>query len=573
MYYKHIAMVIIPAGVNRIMRLLALMLLLVSSLSFAQTPKQEGSQQVVANPKVEQLQQLNNEISSLQKEQEGAVKDGSSAADVIGLQILNKNDERRDILASLISEKDSDKKQLLKEVNHQVVVINQFSTFLDEKLKRDQEKLDDAKDADKLIALKKLAETRQYSTLILNEEWQNYQWLEKLDKPAPKAVKELTSKVEHRLEFISASLNFDSQALDLASKQLKSATESEKSALQMSQILAQRQVDNDTENLKQLIEIADKVGIDTAKYKKQLFEQTGNVTDDLLNSKVIWSIASGWTTDLKDWLFDNLPQMLFKVFVFVLIIFAFKTLKNIVRKMVKRAVSAKNLKMSMLMQEFFISMSGKAVFAIGILIALSQVGLNLAPILTGFGVAGIIVGFALQDTLSNFAAGMMLLIYRPFDVGDLVEAGGITGKVSHMSLVNTTIKTFSNEMLMIPNSKIWGDIIKNVTHEKVRRVDMVFGIGYGDDIEKTERVLNEIVSEHPAVLRSPEPTIKLHTLNSSSVDFIVRPWVKTDDYWDVYWDITREVKMRFDQENISIPFPQQDVHLHMVEKALEAKDA
>ncbi|PSV28283.1 MULTISPECIES: mechanosensitive ion channel family protein [unclassified Photobacterium] len=550
------------------MRFLVLILLLVSSLSFAES-KTDTSKQTV-NPKVEQLLQLNSEIVTLSKETTTLT---GSSLDVVRLQILNKNNELRDILASMIKSNDVDKKLLLTQVDKQVVFVREANKFLDEKLTRDQEVLDKAKDADKLVALKTIAETRQFSTSILKEEWQNYQWLEKLGKPAPQAVKELTDKIEHRLAFTSTSLTFDSQALDVANKQLKSASESEKSTLQLSQILAQRQVDNDTTNLENLIEIADTVGIDTAEYKKQLFEQTGNVTDDLLNSKVIWSIASGWTTDLKDWLLSNLPQMLFKVFIFVLIIFAFKTLKNIVRKMVKRAVSTKNLNMSILMQEFFISMSGKAVFAIGLLIALSQIGLNLAPILTGFGVAGIIVGFALQDTLSNFAAGMMLLIYRPFDVGDLVEAGGITGKVSHMSLVNTTIKTFSNEMLMIPNSKIWGDIIKNVTHEKVRRVDMIFGIGYSDDIEKTERVLNDIVSEHPAVLRSPEPTIKLHTLNSSSVDFIVRPWVKTDDYWDVYWDITREVKMRFDRENISIPFPQQDVHLHMVEKAIESKKA
>lgn len=557
-----------PVGVNRIMRFLVLILLLMSSLSFAES-KTDTSKQTV-NPKVEQLLQLNSEIVTLSKETTTLT---GSSLDVVRLQILNKNNELRDILASMIKSNDVDKKLLLTQVDKQVVFVREANKFLDEKLTRDQEVLDKAKDADKLVALKTIAETRQFSTSILKEEWQNYQWLEKLGKPAPQAVKELTDKIEHRLAFTSTSLTFDSQALDVANKQLKSASESEKSTLQLSQILAQRQVDNDTTNLENLIEIADTVGIDTAEYKKQLFEQTGNVTDDLLNSKVIWSIASGWTTDLKDWLLSNLPQMLFKVFIFVLIIFAFKTLKNIVRKMVKRAVSTKNLNMSILMQEFFISMSGKAVFAIGLLIALSQIGLNLAPILTGFGVAGIIVGFALQDTLSNFAAGMMLLIYRPFDVGDLVEAGGITGKVSHMSLVNTTIKTFSNEMLMIPNSKIWGDIIKNVTHEKVRRVDMIFGIGYSDDIEKTERVLNDIVSEHPAVLRSPEPTIKLHTLNSSSVDFIVRPWVKTDDYWDVYWDITREVKMRFDRENISIPFPQQDVHLHMVEKAIESKKA
>lgn len=557
-----------PVGVNRIMRFLVLILLLMSSLSFAES-KTDTSKQTV-NPKVEQLLQLNSEIVTLSKETTTLT---GSSLDVVRLQILNKNNELRDILASMIKSNDVDKKLLLTQVDKQVVFVREANKFLDEKLTRDQEVLDKAKDADKLVALKTIAETRQFSTSILKEEWQNYQWLEKLGKPAPQAVKELTDKIEHRLAFTSTSLTFDSQALDVANKQLKSASESEKSTLQLSQILAQRQVDNDTTNLENLIEIADTVGIDTAEYKKQLFEQTGNVTDDLLNSKVIWSIASGWTTDLKDWLLSNLPQMLFKVFIFVLIIFAFKTLKNIVRKMVKRAVSTKNLNMSILMQEFFISMSGKAVFAIGLLIALSQIGLNLAPILTGFGVAGIIVGFALQDTLSNFAAGMMLLIYRPFDVGDLVEAGGITGKVSHMSLVNTTIKTFSNEMLMIPNSKIWGDIIKNVTHEKVRRVDMIFGIGYSDDIEKTERVLNDIVSEHPAVLRSPEPTIKLHTLNSSSVDFIVRPWVKTDDYWDVYWDITREVKMRFDREGISIPFPQQDVHLHMVEKAIESKKA
>lgn len=557
-----------PVGVNRIMRFLVLILLLVSSLSFAES--KADAPKLTAPPQVEQLLQLSSEISSLIDESEKAK---GSSKDVVRSQILNKNDEVRDILASLIAKKNSDKKLLLEQVNKQVIFVKRANKYLDEKSIIDQDALDKAKDADKLVALKSLEETRNFSTMIIRQEWQNYQWLEKLGAPSPQAVKDLTSKVEHRLEFMSASLIFDSEALELAKKQLKSGTEGETGSLQLTQVLTERLVESDTETLEQLIDVADQIGIDTAEFKKVLFEQTGNVTNDLLNSKVIWSIASGWTTDFKDWLLANLPQLIFKVFIFVVIIFAFRTLKNIVRKMVKKAVSAKNLKMTMLMQEFFISMSGKIVFGIGLLIALSQIGLNLAPVLTGFGVAGIIVGFALQDTLANFAAGVMLLIYRPFDVGDLVEAGGITGKVSHMSLVNTTIKTFTNEMLMIPNGKIWGDIIKNVTHEKVRRVDMVFGIGYSDDVEKAENVLNEIVAEHPSVLRSPEPTVKLHTLNSSSVDFVVRPWAKTDDYWDVYWDITREVKMRFDREGISIPFPQQDVHLHMVEKAIESNKA
>ena len=130
-----------------------------------------------------------------------------------------------------------------------------------------------------------------------------------------------------------------------------------------------------------------------------------------------------------------------------------------------------------------------------------------------------------------------------------------------MSLVSTTIATFDNQTLVVPNSKIWGDVIKNVTAQKVRRVDLEFGIGYSDDIEHAERVLEDILDNNEMVLKKPEPMIKLHALADSSVNFAVRPWVKTDDYWDVYWDITREVKMRFDREGISIPFPQRDVHM------------
>ena len=131
-----------------------------------------------------------------------------------------------------------------------------------------------------------------------------------------------------------------------------------------------------------------------------------------------------------------------------------------------------------------------------------------------------------------------------------------------MNLVSTTIVTFDNQTLVVPNSRIWGDVIKNVTAQKVRRVDLVFGIGYDDDIEHAERVLHEIVLANEKVLKKPEPNIRLHTLADSSVNFVVRPWTKTDDYWDVYWEITREVKVRFDREGISIPFPQRDVHLY-----------
>ncbi|WP_036817830.1 mechanosensitive ion channel family protein, partial [Photobacterium sanctipauli] len=401
---------------------------------------------------------------------------------------------------------------------------------------------------------------------MLGEQWVNFKWLQILEVPNPEQSEALVADIQERLDFVSAMLSFDSQQESALASQQKSAAEGEKANLQLQHILAQRKVASDIEALQFLVDLGGQMGIDTTRYTKQLFETTGNLTNELLDLKVIWAIVSGWFGDVRGWLSENTPQILFKVFIFLVIIFIFRILKKITRTMVTRAVSSPTLRMSQLMKDFFISISGNIVLCIGILIALSQIGLNLTPILTGFGVAGVIVGFALQDTLSNFASGMMLLIYRPFDVDDFVEAGGTSGKVSHMSLVSTTIKTFDNQILIVPNSKIWGDTIKNITHERVRRVDMVFGIGYGDDIKLTERVLNDIVADHPMTLRAPEPTIKLHTLNSSSVDFIVRPWVKTEDYWDVYWDITREVKMRFDREGISIPFPQQDVHLHMVDK-------
>jgi len=208
------------------------------------------------------------------------------------------------------------------------------------------------------------------------------------------------------------------------------------------------------------------------------------------------------------------------------------------------------------------SVTSKLIMLLGILIALSQLGIQIAPLLAGVGVAGFIVGFALQETLSNFASGLMILVYRPFDVGDVVEAGGVSGKVSSMSLVSTTINTFDNQKLIVPNNKIWGDVIRNKTAETTRRVDMVFGISYADDIDRAEELLGEIVESHELILKDPEPMIRLHNLGDSSVDFVVRPWTKTDNYWTVFWDITRTVKKRFDQEGVSIPFPQRDVHIY-----------
>lgn len=229
---------------------------------------------------------------------------------------------------------------------------------------------------------------------------------------------------------------------------------------------------------------------------------------------------------------------------------------------IDKALNASTFSLSTLAHRMIVSISSKLIILFGILVALSRWGISLGPLLTGLGIAGFIVGFALQDTLGNFASGLMILLYRPYDVDDLIDVGGIFGKVEKMSLVSTSLLTLDNQLFVVPNSKIWGDVIKNVTSQELRRIDMVFSIFYSDNIQKAETILKDILGSHDLILDSPEPVVRLHTLGESSVDFIVRPWVNVNNYRDVYWDVTRAVKLRFDEEGISIPFPQRDVHIY-----------
>ncbi|ELB2803614.1 mechanosensitive ion channel domain-containing protein [Vibrio alginolyticus] len=509
------------------------------------------------------IDNLNREIVDLSQSLSQASGD---ERDALQLQLFQKNEELRSQLASAIERETISRDKLILLVKKQEQYSEDATNYLSEKIKKVVEDLNKAKDEEKLALVNDYRELQRYLDVSFDSSWQNLAWLKELGAQNERAEAELKDKIDKRMRLLSASIEYLSQQSEIIGSQLSSSPESEKASLQLSQLITKQRLNIATESLRNLISIGDKVGLETSEYKRQIFEVTGNITHDLLNTKVVWSILSHWSNSALDWFAENAPQHIFQLFVFALILLIARGLAKLTRKVVRSAVASKNLKLSHLMQDFFISMSGKFVWVIGIMVGLSQLGLNLAPILTGFGIAGVIIGFALQDTLSNFAAGMMLLIYRPFDVGDFVYAGGVDGKVSHMSLVNTTIRTFDNQIIIVPNSKIWGDVIKNVTHERIRRVDMVFGIGYADDLLKAESVLSDIITSHPSVLRTPEPMIKVHTLNTSSVDFIVRPWVKTDDYWDVYWDVTKEVKLRFDREGISIPFPQQDVHLHMVEK-------
>lgn len=331
--------------------------------------------------------------------------------------------------------------------------------------------------------------------------------------------------------------------------------------LQAKVAIAERRVQATAAALERIVTMMSEMDMDTSEFQEQLLTATGAITTDIFNFKVIGKLLSRWGQAIIDVVADDGPTFAFRLVVFLVIIYAFRKLADLGQKLVRRGLAKSTVQLSQLLQRMIISTVSNLILILGILIALSQIGITLGPLLAGLGIAGFVIGFALQDSLSNFASGMMILFYRPFDVGDTVEAGGVFGQVSSMSLVNTTFLTFDNQTIVLPNNLIWGGVIKNVTAQKERRVDLVFGVSYTDDIPKVERILHEIIDAHEKVLDDPEPMIKLHELGDSSVNFVVRPWVTSDDYWDVYWDLMRTVKLRFDEEGISIPFPQRDVHL------------
>ena len=208
-----------------------------------------------------------------------------------------------------------------------------------------------------------------------------------------------------------------------------------------------------------------------------------------------------------------------------------------------------------------------AILVFAIIAALGQVGIQTASFVAVIGAAGLAVGLALQGSLSNFAAGVLILLFRPFKIGDFIEAAGQAGVVEKILIFTTELKTGDNKKVIIPNAAVTGGSITNYSANDTRRVDLVMGISYDDDIDQAKAILNEVVKADSRVLEEPAPTIAVHALADSSVNFVVRPWVKTADYWGVYFDLTENVKKRFDQEGISIPYPQQDVYVHSVAKS------
>ena len=240
---------------------------------------------------------------------------------------------------------------------------------------------------------------------------------------------------------------------------------------------------------------------------------------------------------------------------------AARVLRAVVRRLMARARVDETL------VSFVGNLTYMLLLAFVVIATLEKLGVNTTSFAAVIAAAGLAIGLALQGSLGNFASGFLIIFLRPFRAGDYVEAAGIAGTVEAINVFATELKTPDNKLIIVPNSAITSSNITNYSAKATRRVDMVFGIGYGDDVQTAKEILQRILAEDPRILEDPAPVVAVSELADSSVNFVVRPWVARADYWNVFWDTSERVKLEFDAHGITIPFPQRDVHLHSTEHA------
>ncbi len=273
-----------------------------------------------------------------------------------------------------------------------------------------------------------------------------------------------------------------------------------------------------------------------------------------------------WIEKGRDWLLTNGPDFAVNIVIFLLILIVGKFVIGMLGRMTK-TVLGRTQRVDDTLSAFILNVQNKVLWVIVLMAALPRLGVDIAPLIAGLGVTGFVIGFAFQESLGNLAAGLMILLNRPFEKGNYVEAGGHAGTVREINMMATTLDTPDNRRITIPNRNIWGNPIINYTVYDKRRVDMTVGIGYGADIGKAISAVKRVLEADVNVLKEPTPVIEVVELADSSINLVVRPWSETAHYWDVYFRFHREVKAVFDAEGIEIPFPQMDVHLDPVQTA------
>lgn len=251
------------------------------------------------------------------------------------------------------------------------------------------------------------------------------------------------------------------------------------------------------------------------------------------------------------------------LFTAIVIFYVGRIVVRFVTRSIRKVMNAREVDPTLV--TFISNLVNMILMVIVAIAAIGALGVQTTSFIAILGAAGLAVGLALQGSLSNFASGVLIIIFRPYKVGDWVEAAGISGAVQEVQILTTILKTGDNKQVIVPNSQIMDSVITNYSANDTRRVDMVVGVSYSDDLDKVRSVISELIAAEDRILEDPAPTIAVSELADSSVNFVVRPWVKTPDYWGVMFDLTEAIKKRFDQEGISIPFPQQDVYVHKID--------
>ncbi len=373
------------------------------------------------------------------------------------------------------------------------------------------------------------------------------------------AVKEEQEKVETEEEVEAAESDGATESLNeqTAAEPQGEATVAEERKLELAESIPELR-DEQTHLVDRLNVVVDELeekGGEVESYRQYISAISG-IDLDVTDTGTAWTLIKGWLVSEQGG-----QRWLWNIVKFLVILVGFYFAASIVAKLVRRGTSRmKNA--SQLLVNFLGKFVKQVIMLVGLIVSLAALEVDIAPLLAAVGAAGFVVAFALQDTLSNFASGLLILAYRPFDEGDVIEAASVSGIVDSVSLFSTHIRTFDNKIMIVPNNDIWGGTITNATASDTRRVDMVFGIGYDDDVDRAKEILESIVKQHQLVLDEPAPVVQMNELGDSSINFICRPWTKTSDYWTVYWDITRQVKDEFDRNGISIPFPQRDIHVY-----------
>ncbi len=373
--------------------------------------------------------------------------------------------------------------------------------------------------------------------------------LQRVNFDTGKIQRELAMRLPRRADELAGRIELASSQIGVFNARIAGGNDDSDTAYERQ--AAELKLEWATRSLNEVSDMLDGLGLPTADYRQLLIQTTG-LTEDIFNPDVARGLLGDFAEDGLSWLRENGTRIVFRLFLFLLIVFAARLLGNFLGEVLRRGVQASSVRSSQALQNMLATVTSRTVLMLGVLFGISQVGIEVGPVLAAIGIIGFAVGFALQETLANFAAGTMLLAYRPFDTGDIIRTGDLMGTVHDLSMVNTTLLTFDNQQVLVPNNKIWGDVITNITAMDIRRIDISIQIAPDQNVQQVFDLLASVVSKHPHALMDPPPNIQVNGFAENAVEIIVRPWARREDYWETFWDLQGEIKIACEEAGIEL---------------------